>query len=96
MTTEELEVGFRQTREWEESAAIRFRAHPMLHITYEELVQNPREANAKLLAFLGVSYSEPHTGLRQQNPEGLSTLIRNYEELKTAFAGTPWQHYFDE
>jgi LPS sulfotransferase NodH len=96
MTVEELDAGFRQTREWEKTAEVRFREHPVLRVTYEELVQDPRATSAKVTEFLGVSRSEPRTGLRQQNPEGLRKLLSNYEELKKSFTGTPWQAYFDE
>jgi LPS sulfotransferase NodH len=96
LTIEELNEGFRQTREWEQAAEARFREHPLLHVTYEELVQDPRATSARLTDFLGVSFNEPRTGLRQQNPEGLRKLLSNYEELKKSFAGTPWQAFFDE
>jgi LPS sulfotransferase NodH len=96
MTAEELAEGFRQTREWEESAAKRFRLHPMLHVTYEELVRNPTRVHAELVNFLDAPPSSPSTALRQQNPERLRELISNYDELKQYFAGSQWEPYFED
>lgn len=96
MTTEELAEGFRQTREWEQSAAMRFRSHPMLQISYEELVRDPGEVFAKLLTFLEVPVSSPRTALRQQNSESLRELIGNYDQLKKHFVGSRWQPYFED
>jgi LPS sulfotransferase NodH len=94
-TVSELEAGFRETRGWEESAAVRFLRHPVLAITYEELVRNSLDVNRRLLEFLGVKTVVPHTDLRHQNPENLRELIRNYDELKQNFAGTSWGKFFD-
>jgi hypothetical protein len=96
MTVDELEEGFKQTRAWEQAAMNRFRNHPTLQISYEDLVGHAREANAKLLGFLGLPEGTLRTGLRQQNPESLRELITNYDELKSAFLHTPWYSYFDE
>jgi LPS sulfotransferase NodH len=96
LTVPELADGFRQTREWELGAADRFRRHPKLDVTYEELVELPQETYRKVLAFLGQDYRDPRTGMIRQNAESLRYLIRNYDELKAGFAGSPWEHYFDE
>lgn len=95
-TVQELEVGFRETREWERAADARFHAHPVLKVTYEELVHDARHDYAKMLAFLTVSDIAPSTILRKQNPESLKSLIINYNELKAAFTDTEWADYFDE
>ena len=84
------------TGEWEKSASLRFGSHPMIQITYEELVSNPRAIFARLVAFLNAPSCEPRTSLRQQNPESLRELIRNYDELRETFAGSIWQSYFDD
>jgi LPS sulfotransferase NodH len=92
----ELEAGFRETRLWEESADKRFATHPLLHISYEDLVGDPGAAYRRLLQFLDASARPPSTGLRRQNPEKLHALVENYDELKRAFAGTRWQDFFDD
>jgi len=95
-TPEELEQGFQETRRWEESVDRRFPAQATLHLSYEELIADPAAVYAAMLAFLGAREVAPSTHLRRQNPEKLRELIDNYSELKEAFAGSPWQAYFDE
>lgn len=95
-SVQELEEGFRQTREWERVAEARFHAHPMLKVTYEDLVRDPRQQNARMLEFLALDDLAPSTSLRKQNPEHLGSLIDNYSELKAAFGDTEWAAYFDE
>lgn len=92
----ELEEGFRQTREWERVADARFGGHKILKLTYEQIVDNPPETYAQMLAFLGMHDDAPATTLRKQNPESLGALISNYAALKAAFSGTEWAVYFDE
>lgn len=95
-TAEELEEGFRQTREWEKDGDEKFRKHPLLSVYYEGLVGDPEGTFAKITDFLGVRYVQPKTNLRKQNPERLRDLVINYDELKPAFLGTEWQPFFEE
>ncbi len=94
-TTEELESGFRQTRAWEDSGNVRFRAHQTIQLSYEGLVKDPHALYRQLLVFLDLPENIPSTGLRQQNPETLRELISNYDELKIAFTGSAWESYFE-
>jgi LPS sulfotransferase NodH len=95
-TAEELEEGFRQTRDWEERWDQMFQNHPITCIYYEDLVRDPEGTYRKITDFLGVNYVKPITNIRKQNPERLSDLVTNYDELKNTFSGTEWQHLFEE
>lgn len=95
-TVQELEEGLRQTQQWEAHADVQFQAHPMLRLSYEELVNDPRGNYVRLLAFLDAREHAPATNLRRQNPESLKMLISNYGELKAEFSGTQWARHFDE
>ncbi len=95
-TVQELQEGFRQTRTWESAAAARFGRHPVLNVSYEELIADPRQTLIGLFAFLKVRNEEPRTSLRRQNPENLQALILNYEKLKKAFEATPWAVFFED
>jgi LPS sulfotransferase NodH len=95
-TVSELESGFVQTREWEIAGAHRFRSHPLLAVTYESLVSQPDATFARILEFLDLDFHAPQTGLQKQNPGRLCDLMENYEELRDAFAGTPWREYFKD
>jgi LPS sulfotransferase NodH len=96
VSAEELADGFKQTREWEQAATARFASHPVLRMSYEDLVRSPQDFHMKLCRFLGVSPGRPSTDLSQQNPESLRELIRNYDDLKAHFAGSPWARFFED
>lgn len=95
-TTGELEQGFKKTRAAEDKGDKEFSNHPLVTVYYEDLVINPEGEFGKVTEFLGVKYVPPKTHLKKQNPESLKVLIKNYNELKSAFSGTEWQQFFDE
>jgi len=91
----ELEKGFIVTREWEKKGDDLFRNHPLLNVFYEDLVKEPEESFKKITGFLGVCYVQPSTDLQKQNPEKTTDLLLNFDELKSHFANTEWQQFFD-
>ena len=95
-TIEELNKGFKQTKEWEKSGDEKFKKHPLISVYYEDLVNNPEGIFASITDFLNVKYEPAKTSLRKQNPEKLRDLMINYSELKKAFSGTEWQEFFEE
>jgi LPS sulfotransferase NodH len=95
-TVPELESGFVQTKAWESAAAKRFQRHSALHVTYEDLVEEPVAVIRRILAFLDLDYHEPRTELRKLNPGHLPDLIENYQELRQAFVGTPWLRFSED
>lgn len=95
-TVEELQEGFRETREWEKNGDKKFRNHPLLTVYYEDLVTGPEKTFRKITEFLGVPYAKPETDLNRQNPETFRTLVKNYDELKSEFYGTEWQAFFED
>ena len=92
----ELEKGFITTREWEKKGDDLFRNHPLLNVFYEDLVKEPEELFKKITRFLGVCYIPPSTDLQKQNSEKTTELLINFDELKSHFANTEWQQFFDE
>ena len=96
MTVQELSNGFQRTRTWERTGDEMFGKHPLLTVHYEDLVESPEANFREISDFLGVRYVQPQTSLRKQNPEKLSDLLANYDELKDAFTGTEWQPFFEE
>ena len=73
-----------------------FSRNKLLTIYYEDLVKNPESEFKKVTDLLDLHYNEPQTKLRKQNPEKLSDLIINYDELKTAFLGSKWERLFED
>ncbi|MCB0210080.1 MAG: sulfotransferase [Anaerolineae bacterium] len=74
----------------------KFATHPKLSVYYEDLVSRPDSEFGKVLEFLGLPFYPPQTQRLKQNPERLSRLIVNYEQLKDEFADTEWASLFDE
>jgi LPS sulfotransferase NodH len=87
---------FSQTIHWQLDGEARFRGHPVLKISYEELVRNPVTAFAGVCDFLGVTYRKPTSTFMKQNPEPLQDLLGNYAELREKFRGTKWEAFFEE
>lgn len=95
-TTTELTKRFKKTRSLEEEFDDKFRLHPLLTVYYEELVRQPDAEFEKITDFLGLPFHKPTTQYLKMNPEKLSTLIANYDDLKREFLGTEWASFFEE
>ena len=96
LAARELAEGFARTRAWEEGGDEMFSRHPLLSVHYEDLADDPNGVFREITDFLGVPYARPSTTLRRQNPERLSDLVTNYEELKGAFQGTELEEFFED
>lgn len=73
-----------------------FREHPMLTIWYEDMVEDNLETFNRAQEFLGIEPKPLTVTLRRQNPEPLHELLRNYDELRTAFQNSPHEWMFEE
>lgn len=90
-----IEREFRRTREWEQECDARFAEHPLLHLTYEELVRERRAAMDRVFAFLGVPpLKRPSSGLVKQTSLPAHRQLENFSDLRAHFAGTEWEAYF--
>jgi len=96
LSVDELNREFERTRNWEQEGDTMFAEHPMIEIYYEDIVNNPETQLKKVTDFLGLSYFQPETHLKKQNPEKLYELINNYDELKNYFEHTPWEAFFED
>ena len=95
-SVEELEAAFLETRQWEAAARQQFAANPFLEICYEDMVANRQKIVNEVAGFLDVESFAAETTLKKQNPEPLSDLIINYDELKAHFANSLWSSFFGE
>ena len=83
-----------QIEEGEAATRVRFCDRQMLEIVYEELVQSPHEVFASVGAYLGVDGIDPgKIRLKKQNPEPLSALIMNYDEIESVLKNTRFTEY---
>jgi len=96
LSVAELKEAFEKTRALEKSAGRMFADHPVLDIHYETLAQNPDMAINRIAEFLCIPHFYPKTRLKKQNPYQLSEIINRYDDLKAAFADTPWHEFFEE
>lgn len=93
---EELEMGFSRTRRMETQGDVKFKNHRVWEVYYEDLVKDPEKICEQAFEFLEVSSTwSPSSPLIRQNPESLSDLICNFDELKEKFSGTKWSVFFD-
>ena len=95
-SVDELKKWFEQTRRWEIESDKNFSHHPLLSITYEEIVNDRVNAFQKITEFLGVHFVEPNTKLKRQNNRTMRECIKNYDELKSAFVNTEWACFFED
>jgi len=87
-----------KSRAHEARASERLRHSDVLEIHYEDLVTDLETSVLAALEHVGAGteWNGELVSLRRQNPEPLSNLIINYEELRHRYTDTPWHRYFDE
>lgn len=96
LTKEECEQYFRQTRRSERRFDSLFAAHERFDLLYEEMVDDFEAALTRVQEFLGVS-SRTLTSVQERvNTAPNRDLVRNYDELRSAFQGTQYEKFFSE
>jgi len=93
-----LNNSFENIKAWEENTEELFQQSQITNIFYEDLTSQYGETMNGLFDFLEVDRipaEEITSKHKKQNPEPLSQLIQNFNELKIKFTNTPWEHYFD-
>ena len=95
VTAEELRLFCERTAYSENHWANLMTGHEIITVDYERLAADRDQVVGEIEQFLGVQALAPTVTLRRQNPEPLSDLIANYDELRAAFAGTPEEAFFD-
>ncbi|MEM6394232.1 MAG: sulfotransferase [Planctomycetota bacterium] len=89
-------LAFFQQREAEEHDFEQcFAGHPLLRLTYEELAEQREPTLHRVLEFLGLEPMPLETTLERQRSRSLGDAIANADELRDAFAGTPYAAYLD-
>jgi LPS sulfotransferase NodH len=96
LSPEECRADFERT----ERRRARFRAglaeHPVLDMSYEELVGSTESVLARVQDFLGVEERPLQTRSQKLRTRSLRETITNYEELADAFRETPYARFFTE
>ena len=86
---------FKKTKNWEYETEIRFKDHPYLQITYEELTDERENTMRRIFRFLEMEDYPVSTPMVKQNNEPLSDLIINYDALVTSLKQTEWAHFVE-
>jgi LPS sulfotransferase NodH len=79
-------------REWSRSF---FSEHPFLEISYEEVVADYQATLDRTFRFVGVPPVPVTAPYRKQASRSPREQIGNYEALREAFRGTPYETFFD-
>ena len=95
LTREECLVTFKVLRSNIDLFSSLFEDHRMISVWYEDLVSDAGE-QIRIQQFLGVPPAPLQVTMRRQNPQPLSQLIENYDELKRAFMSTAFAEFFNE
>jgi hypothetical protein len=92
---EECQKFFTETAQESARVLEHFTDHSVHTLYYEDLVSDQNRILDDVQQFLGLRPQRVAPTTRKQNPEALSDLIANYDELRTAFEGTPEIEYFE-
>lgn len=93
---EQAKSDFETTRQSEKNADQQFSSHPMLQITYEDLVGDAPTCMQKIEDFLGLSHQPALPQTYKQSHLTLAESITNYDALKKYFSNTVWSGFFEE
>ena len=90
-----LETDFREVEKLHAEAAQRFSGPNYFPLSYEQMCSDPESTGARLLSFLGLPPHELAPAVSKLESRPLDQSISNFVELRDAFRGTRWAHYFD-
>lgn len=96
LDTKECEEYFKKIKDYEKTTNKRFQDHQIIPVTYEELAENKQQTISRIFRDLELQDFSVVSGMKRQNPETLSELVVNYEELNAYFNNTRWTNFFTE
>jgi len=72
----------------------KFKKHPMLTITYEDLIQDYYKTIDSVKSFLNIDAPTPKSEVKVKKLK-LSDELTNYQQLKDKFKGSKWESFFE-
>ena len=69
---------------------------PRLELVYEEMVADFTGTIRRVYEFLNIPYSQVESRTLKQEHRPLSQALINYHELKSSFAGSPYECFFED
>ena len=75
----------------------RFPKNQYLEIRYEQFINNYSNESKKIIDFLELKDAKMSfsRNLKKLNPDSLSEVIKNYDEISMILKGTPYQQFLD-
>lgn len=73
----------------------RFREHPIIQVTYEQMCNDYETTTTQLQEFLDVPLIPVKPGTGKRNNPPISDFVTNYKQLKNKFNNTEWARFFD-
>ncbi len=96
LTPDECFAYFREHEAQQQRLARIFGRHPMFDVYYREQLWYRDAVFERAQRFLGVAPRRLKVPLKRQNPEPLSVLIENYDEVAAAIADSPYAPLLNE
>ena len=90
----QLALDFEEVARWRRHAEEALAGRPLLRLTYEELCGDSEAAAARVQAFLGLEPRPLRPAVARLEERPPERAIENYAELKSHFAGSPWESFF--
>lgn len=94
LDVEACRAEFERGAQWHQRRAALFAAHDVLPLTYEQLADDMPDQCDRILRYLGVELRPLSTPLVKQLRQSPAETIANYDELRAAFLGSPWEGLF--
>ncbi|HAC16100.1 MAG TPA: hypothetical protein DCE78_09185 [Bacteroidetes bacterium] len=73
-----------------------FSGIPKIEVEYNELTQKRDQTMNRITEFLNIQDVPVTTPLRRQNPESMSKLVTNWDEITSVLKGTKWEKYLND
>jgi LPS sulfotransferase NodH len=88
---EQVEKGKRALESYAENMEL-----PTLWLYYEDLLVDRRATLERVFSFLGVRFEPVQGGTIKNTSDDLREALSNFDELRSHYIGTPYEHMFDE
>jgi LPS sulfotransferase NodH len=87
---------FASVEKWQQDCATFFADQPVKEVFYEDLAGDLRGSLREITDFLGIAHEDVRTKFVRQRNSPISRAIANYDELKSTFARTKWEVFFEQ
>ncbi len=67
---------------------------PTLEIFYEDVLESVERQVERVCEFLEVPYQKTHSDMVKASSDNLQEMLENFDELKSRYAGTPYEAMF--